>query len=248
MKKSLLILNLFAFNITLFAADSITAEVSAVVFLRQEVETLSTEVESLKKSGQSEMDVYIQREQEISAMLLKERFKTDQLKVQIEVGKNKIETSTKKVPALSGEKWIAEFWNRYQSSLKSAQPVYATKLSDRLQKIKLDFIQKRISYEHALLQTWYLLDEDLKKSQEAEFILAPLRIKEKTYHVEMVRMGRAGGYLRTANGEYGQLQYNKDWEIVFFDDSQSKKMIETLLVQFKQQQKTGLYSLPGKNL
>jgi hypothetical protein len=122
------------------------------------------------------------------------------------------------------------------------------KLNDRLQKIKLDFTQKRISYEHALLQTWYLLDEDLKKSQEAEFILAPLKIREKTYHVEMVRMGRTGGYLRTANGQYGQLHFEKDWEIVFFDDGQSKKMIEILLAQFKQQQKTGLYSLPGKNL
>lgn len=248
MKKLLLTLNLLIFNISLADADTITSEVSAVVLLRQEVESLSIEVESLKKSGQSEMDVYIQREQEISTMLLKERFKTDQLKVQIEVGKNKIETSTKKVPAFSGEKWIADFWDRYLSSLKSAQPVYALKLNERLQKIKLDFSQKRISYEHALLQTWYLLDEDLKKSQEAEFILAPLKIREKTYYVEMVRMGRAGGYLRTANGQYGQLHYDHDWEIVFFDDSQSKKMIETLLAQFKQQQKTGLYSLPGKNL
>jgi hypothetical protein len=85
MKKLLLTLNLLIFNESLANADTINSEVSAVVLLRQEVESLSIEVESLKKSGQSEMDVYIQREQEISAMLLKERFKTDQLKTQIEV-------------------------------------------------------------------------------------------------------------------------------------------------------------------
>lgn len=226
-------------------ADSISSEVSAIMNLRQEVEVLSLEVESLKKTQQAQMDVYIQREQEIAAQLLKERFKTDQLKTQINVSKEKIGNSPNKIKSNNRDEWIQVFWRGYDLSISKAHPFYGQKLKERLEKIKLDYAQKKISNEHALLQTWYILDEDLKKSQEAEFILAPLTINQKLHHVEIVRLGRSKGYFRTAEGLYGQMSYSKGWDYKFFEDKSSKSMIETLIAQFKQQQKTGLYSLPG---
>lgn len=226
----------------------INSEVNAVMTLRQEVEVLSQEAENLKKAEQAQLDAYIQREQELTALLLKERFKTDQLISQINTGKKKIEDVSRKVKVASSDEWIKKFWDNYNNSLSAAHPFYSNKFKERLAKIRLDYAQKKISYEHALLQTWFVLDEDLKKAQDAEFVLAPLTIKNKLYHVEMVRMGRTKGYFRTADNQYGQLFYNKDWEMQFFTDRSSQKMIETLLTQFKQQQKTGLYNLPGIKL
>lgn len=229
-------------------AATLEQEVATTSQLRQEVELLSLEVENLKKGQQSEMDVYIQREQEIIAQILKEKFRGDQIKIQIQSGKGKLQHHGKTLRSRTSEAWLKTFWEKYFTSLEKAHPLYALKLHERIQKLKMDLDQNKISYEHALLQTWFVLDTDLSKAQEAEFILAPLQLEDKLYHVEMVRLGRTKGYFRTAEGKYGQLHYDQKWQLTFFDDSTSHKMIETLLAQFKQQQKTGLYQLPGIEL
>ena len=234
---------LFFFSFPAFS--SLQEEVNVTAELRREVELLSSEIEGLKKTQQAELDVYIQRHQEVTSLLLKEKFREDQLLSQIKLGKEKLEAYSKKISAKGSESWILDFWKQYEDSLKRAHPLYAGKLIERLNKLKVDFSFKKISYEHALLQTWFILESDLAKSQEAEFVLAPLQLKDKLYHVEMVRFGRSKGYFRSADGKYGMLSFNKNWELTIFDSKGDEEMIEVLLGQFKQQQKSGLFQLPG---
>lgn len=229
-------------------ADVPSSDAEAVMTMRQEVEVLASEIEVVKKMNQSHLDVYIQREQELSSMLLREKFKTDQINSQINVGKNKIFQNQVNIKNSKKSLWITDFWPKYEDSLKKSNPLYANKIKERLEKIKLDFRDKRISYEHALIQTWFLIDEDLKKSQDSEYHLAPLNVNGETYNVEMVRLGRTKGYFRTAQGQYGLMEHKGKWILSYFEDKKSKDMIESLLVQFKQQQKTGLYNLPGIKL
>jgi hypothetical protein len=241
----LLIISIFTFS---SFAQTLNEEVAATTHLRQEVELLSHEVESLKKSQQSEMDVFIQRYQEVSAQVLKERFRQDQLKTQINLGLSKLKSHSKKILPKGSENWLKEFWAKYENSLEVAHPLYAKKLQERISKLKVDLAFNKISYEHALLQTWFVLETDLNRAQDAEFLLSPLQIEDKLYHVEMVRLGRNKGYFRTAEGKYGLLSHDKSWGMTFFEDKSSKEAIETLLTQFKQQQKTGLHKLPGIKL
>lgn len=244
----LIIIMILLFTYYGLHAATLDQEIQTTSRLRQEVEILSLEVENLKKGQQSEMDVYIQREQEVTAQILKEKFRGDQIRTQIQLGKSKLQHHGKNLRSRTSEAWLISFWKKYLASLERAHPLYANKLSERIQKLKMDLAQNKISYEHALLQTWFVLDSDLSKAQEAEFVLAPLQLEDKLYHVEMVRFGRTKGYFRTAEGQYGQLHFNRKWQLAFFEDSTSQKMIETLLAQFKQQQKTGLYQLPGIQL
>lgn len=219
-------------------------DINQVMKLRQEVEVLSVEVEYLKKSSQSEIDVYLSREQEVNATLLKEKFKTDQLNIQIKSGKEKIER-------LSGAKYknvknfLTDFWEKYEKSLSKANPVISTKLKERLSKLKFDYSNRKISYEYGLLQTWYILEDDLKLSKEADFVIASIPYGEKTIQAEMVRMGRTMAFIRTAEGRYGVLYSNPEMKIDFYEETNSKEMIDVLIKQFKQQTKTGLYQLPG---
>jgi hypothetical protein len=241
----LIIVSMFSFS---SFAQSLNKEVAATTKLRQEVELLSHEVETLKKSQQSEMDVFIQRYQEVAAQVLKERFRQDQLKTQINLSLSKLKSHSKKILPKGSENWLKKFWSEYETSLDGAHPLYAQKLKERISKLKVDLSFNKISYEHALLQTWFVLENDLNKSQDAEFLLSPIQVDEKLYHVEMVRLGRTKGYFRTAEGQYGLLSHDKKWGMTFFEDKNSKESIETLLTQFKQQQKTGLHKLPGIKL
>ncbi len=248
MKLLILMLILILMTTTNLLAGTLEHEVSTTSQLRQEVELLSLEIETLKKNQQSVMDVYIQRDQELSAQILKEKFRGEQFKTQIRLSQDKLAKHAKAMKTITSQTWLKDFWSRYDNSLKLAHPLYAPKLQERIQKLKMELEQQKISYEHALLQTWFVLDNDLAQAQQAEFILSPLQVDEKLYHLEMVRFGRTKGYFRTSEGQYGQLLFNDKWQMEFFEDTSSQKMIETLLSQFKQQQKTGFYQLPGIQL
>lgn len=239
---------LFFISTTNSFAQASNDEVQAVINLRQDVEVLSLEVENVKKSNQALMDTYIQREQELSAMLIREKFRSDQIKSQIALGKNKIYSNQVNMTTKSDTNWLVKFWMRYEDSLKKANPLYSNRLKEKLQKIKLDYKDKRLSYEHALMQTWFIVDEDLKKSQDTEYHLAPLSLEGKNYNLEMVRLGRTKGYFRSAEGKYGLLELKDKWAVTYFEDKESITKIDLLLSQFKQQQKTGLFNLPGMSL
>lgn len=228
-----------------FSYAGIKDDVTQVMKLREEVELVAAEVESLKKASQAEVDVYLNREQEVNSNLLKEKFKTDQLKIQIKSGKDKIEKMSKNNQGTTLENNLTKFWTKYDSLLDKANPVIATKLKERLNKLKFDYKNKKISYEHALIQTWYLLEDDFKSSKEADFSISSLNYQGKNYQLEMVRLGRNLAFYRSAEGEYGQLNATPSLKLVKFSDSKSKEMIDLLIIQFKQQTKTGLYSLPG---
>jgi len=219
-----------------------------VMKLREEVEALSLEVESQKKSNQAEVDVYIQRQQEVETSLLKEKFKTDQLLEQIKIGKGKIERLSKNNKAILVDNFLTKLWKSYEESLKRANPVFATKLNERLQKLKFDYINRKISYEHALLHTWFLFEDDIKFSKEAEFSISSLTIDNKTHQVEMVRLGRNMAYIRTAEGQYAKMVTKPTIMLEYYSDNNSIENIETLIKQFKLQNKTGIYNLPGLNL
>lgn len=244
----LLILTLVFITNTNLLAGTLEQEVSITSQLRQEVELLSLEIETLKKNQQSVMDVYIQRDQELSSQILKEKFRGEQFKTQIRLSQGKLAKHAQAMKTKTSQMWLKNFWSKYENSLTLAHPLYAPKLQERIKKLKMELEQQKISYEHALLQTWFVLDNDLTKAQGTEFILSPLQVDEKLYHLEMVRFGRTKGYFRTSEGQYGQLLFNDKWQMNFFEDTASQKMIETLLSQFKQQQKTGLYQLPGIQL
>ena len=239
---------IIAFLLAFSAFSATTEEIAQTAKLREEVELLAHEVEALKKTQQAEMDVYIQRFQEISAQTLREKFRQDQLKTQIKLGQKKLETQMGSKVSIQGLSWLKEFWGQYEQSLQMANPIYAVKLKERVAKLKLDLEMKKISYEHALLQAWFVLESDLNKAQEAEFALTSLELDGKLYHVEMVRLGRTLAYFRTADAKYGLMMFTDKWFTQFLTDSASKSDIETLLTQFKQQQKTGLHRLPEFNL
>ena len=229
-------------------ADSISAEASAVSILRQEVEMLSNEIEVQKKLNQSQLDVYIQREQEISAQILREKFKAEQIKSQIQLSKEKIAQNQVRVSGKNNQDWLNQFWVKLNTSYESANPIFSQKFKERLAKLRFDLKEKKITYEHALLQTWFLLDEDLRKSQDSEYVIAPLNLNNEILNVELIRLGRSRGYFRTAQGKYGHMDYENGWKISYFNDKKSIEKINTLLSQYKKQQKTGLYELPGMKL
>ena len=238
--KVLILIALFS-TLDVFAFDT-----AKLVKLREEVEVLSLELEQSRKKLQGELDVYLARDTELDSMILKEEFRKSQLATQIELAKSKLSQNVKESNGKNEEIWLKNFWKSYELSLDKANPFLSRAQNEKLKKIKFDFSNKRLSLEHAYIQTFYIIDEDLKKSQDAELVISPIKYKENTYNVEMARVGRSLAFFRTSTGKYGKIFFEDELKISWIEDFQSIKVVDQMLVQFKKQEKTGLYDIPFK--
>lgn len=232
---------------TFFIACSAWADAARVLDLRQEVEKLANELEAQKKEQQAVLDVYLQRRQELQALILREKFRADQLATQ----KSKLSQALKeksldaqgspKAPA-----WFAPLLARLQDEIDRGLPL--GERADDIGRIRTTLAQGKTTVESSLVQTWFVLEGALKRRTSSEFLLTPLRVGGVTAPAEVVRLGDLLAYVRTADGVYGMVsrpELNAPWELKKFEGSKEAEQVERLLSQFKQNQKTGLYHLPG---
>ena len=198
-----------------------------------------------QKENQSTLDVYLQRRQEIQAQLLREKFRADQLQTQ----KNRLSEALKKnrldaAGSIKAPEWFAPLLNRLESELALNLPM--GEASNELEKIRGTLAQGKTTFETALIQTWFLLENSIRRRTSSEYLMTTVDIDQKKEPAEIVRLGDLLAYVRTAGGEYGLMTRLGDkWQLTRFDDKSKQAQIEKLISQYKQNQKTGLYELPG---
>jgi hypothetical protein len=225
--------------------NSAWANPQKVLELRQDVERLAQEVEEKQKENQSTLDVYLQRRQEIQAQLLREKFRADQLQTQ----KTRLSEALKKnrldaAGSIKAPEWFAPLLNRLESELALNLPM--GEASNELEKIRGTLLQGKTTFETALIQTWFLLENSIRRRTSSEYLMTTVDIDQKKEPAEIVRLGDLLAYVRTAGGEYGLMTRLGDkWQLTRFDDKSKQAQIEKLISQYKQNQKTGLYELPG---
>lgn len=231
--------------IALLVINTAWANPQKVLELRQDVERLAQEVEEKQKENQSTLDVYLQRRQEIQAQLLREKFRADQLQTQ----KNRLAEALKKnrldaAGSIKAPEWFAPFIDRLEKELALNLPM--GEASNELEKIRGTLSQGKTTFETALIQTWFLLENSIRRRTSSEYLMTTVEIDQKKEPAEIVRLGDLLAYVRTAGGEYGLMsRQGEKWQLTRFDDKSKQLQIEKLIAQYKQNQKTGLYELPG---
>jgi hypothetical protein len=233
------------FLIALILINTAWANPQKVLELRQDVERLAQEVEEKQKENQSTLDVYLQRRQEIQAQLLREKFRADQLQTQ----KTRLSDALKKnrldaAGSIKAPEWFAPLLTRLEGELALNLPM--GEASNELEKIRGTLLQGKTTFETALIQTWFLLENSIRRRTSSEYLMTTVEINQKKEPAEIVRLGDLLAYVRTAGGEYGLMtRQGAKWTMTRFEDKSKQAQIEKLISQYKQNQKTGLYELPG---
>ncbi len=227
-----------------------------VMKLRTEVELQAQETEIQKKRYQSQIDVSIQKEQELQEEILRLELTKRQLQKQIFLSKEKLAKHSFVQGHVKGQKEerrdgkLKSFWNDYEVFIQGDFPLVRKLEEERLKKIRIQYDDQKISYEQAIIQTVLLLDDHLQKNTVTEFLLTPYAENEKSYNLEMIRLGGALGLYRSADSKYGLIRKDDQthWKMVESSDRDFQRGLDLLLTQFKQQIKTGLYQIPGVHL
>ncbi len=225
----------------LFIATARADEVEQMLRLRKDVEVLSQEVESLQKSSQAKIDVYIQEQQDLESKLFQEKVRLDQIRASMKSWQkdNKIQDA-KSSDATA--KWAFEFIALYEKNLDLATPMHASPVRSALSKTAYELKNHRITDGQALITLWFTLESDLRKSLEVEYELIQYKEGDKVISAQSARLGRSLAFVRTADGRYG---LHKGKKIQYFTNSKEAASLDLFIGQLKKQERSGLFKLPG---
>jgi hypothetical protein len=186
------------------------------------------------------MDVYIQEDQELEAKILQEKLKTLQIQKTTEfiLKQNQQKTIKKDQNTLPFENFVSN----YQNYLKKLLPEEKNQSTEKIEKIVFELKSNKLTYEQALLQTWFLLESDLRSSQEVSFKLTQIDFQGKQTPVEMIKLGRNLAYIRTPDKQYALINEQRPIDLV--ESNNDQKNLEVLFTQIKKEQKTGIFELP----
>lgn len=220
--------------------------------LRKEVELLSLEVSTTQKTVQAKIDVFIEEDQNLEAKIFSEQTKIDQITAAEKELLLKKESKLELQGLDKTRQWCFEFIGKYRNDLQLTLPSYRSALEEKLNKIDYELKHHRINEDQALISLWFVLEHDLRKSQEIGFELVQIPYQGKIISAEMARLGRSIGFIRTMEGKYGVLNTTKpagfnshlDSALTISQDQNSIRSIEVLISQVKKNEGYGIFKLP----
>ncbi len=232
---------LLCFLTQLTKASSL-GEVQKIIELRQNVETVSQELDQQNQRQNAEIEMLVQRKNELELNFSRDRLKLQVLKNKSEWNQNhKISgLKTSKSDAVFIKKWILGLQNWVQRSLPINQ-------ESRLEQI-LEF-EKRLQAEEPvevlIWDIWSFIDGEIKMTKSNQYELMNLPLADPTL-AEVARIGMLQVYFKTPDKQYGYAVKNdKKWTYQITNQEIEKAAIQKILNAVKEKKSRTRLDFPG---
>ncbi len=239
MKLKIALLGLF-FSMVLFADFQEMSQ--NIVRLRQEIELLNTDLESLQKNQSTQLDSLLSRRSELEIQLKKERLKSLQLKEKKLALKYKIAPKKGLTPK---EREMVLAWHKDLTQwLNNSLPYKIEERSLELKKIG-EAIKNDASLHEVVAQLWKFSEKQFDLVRHNKFEVVPLEVEGKKTTAEVARVGLLTFAFKLPTDEFGFAKKREGkWILDVADQNSELTAAKRLISKFKEKKYSGLFDLP----
>jgi len=239
MKLKIVLLGLI-FSLTSFADFKEMSE--RLIRIRQEIELLNTDLDSLQRTQNSQMESLLSRRAELEIQLKKERLKGFQLKEKKLALKNKIAPKKGMTPK---EKELVQSWHKDLALwLDNSLPYKNEERKLELEKIK-ETINKNASFHEVIGQLWRYSEKQIELVRHNKFEVVNLEVAGKKTTAELARVGLITFAFKLPSEEFGfAKKVGGKWVLNIADKNDELTAAKRLISKFKEKKYSGLFDLP----
>lgn len=233
-----MIILIFLLSTFAFAAEDLS---SKILSLRSEVEEAGNAIDESRRQRMANLDVLLQRKNEVELSLRKERLKT----LQLQEKRKHLSSLTQSVAKKSELDSLVVWAKDLKATVNNGIPF---RKEERLEAI--DAVAKRIeagreSPVSLATELWTLTEKELKMAGGNEYRLMKMKLANKEVDAEVARIGTIQTLFRSSSGELGYAKRsgsNWEWTVA---SSDQQKAIDRLMNQFRDKSYSGWFELPG---
>jgi hypothetical protein len=239
MKLKILLIGLI-FSLNSFADFKEMSE--RLIRIRQEIELINTDLDSLQKTQNSQLESLLSRRAELEIQLKKERLKGFQLKEKKLALKNKI---TPKKGMIPKERELVLDWHKNLTSwLNASLPYKNEERNLELEKIK-ELINKNSSFHEIIGQLWRFSEKQIELVRHNKFEVVNLEVAGEKTTAELARVGLITFAFKLPSEEVGfAKKVGGKWTLDIADQKDEATAAKRLISKFKEKKYSGLFDLP----
>jgi chromosome condensin MukBEF ATPase and DNA-binding subunit MukB len=217
-----------------------------LVRVRQEIEILNTDLESLQKNQNSQLDSLLSRRSELEIQLKKERLKSLQLKEKKMALKNKI--APKKGLSLKERAMVLRWHKDLTQWLNNSLPYKIEERNLELKKIE-EAIKNNTSFHEVVGQLWKFSEKQIDLIRHNKFEVLNLEVDGKKSTAEVARVGLLTFAFKLPSDEVGfAKKTGGKWILDVSDKNNELTAANRLISKFKEKKYSGLFELPIADL
>ncbi len=212
--------------------------------LRNEVESLSEDLNTSKTDTRNEIQALARQKADLKVELDREQIRVQKLRAALEKKKTQVaETSTEGedlAPIFTAA--VGGLRNYIQGSL----PFRVTERLAELDKIEDQRKTGVLTYPRALVRVWSLIEDELRMTHENATFQQTINLGGDELLAEVVRLGMVMLYFQTRDGRVGYADKAQEgWRFVLATEDADEKQIRSLFDSFKRQIRVGFFRIPN---
>ncbi|MEE2788549.1 MAG: DUF3450 family protein [Myxococcota bacterium] len=216
----------------------------ALAKLRVEIETLTDDIQSRKRSHRERDRVHESQRAQLEAEIQREEIRVTQLEARKAVLTTRIDRArqaeTTLEPIFSG---AADALEKY---IQQSIPFRRTERLAEIETLKARLASGTMTPALAMTRLWSLVEDEQRMSRDTGLFRDTLVLNGQRTLVDVVRFGTVGLYFRTGDNRVGRVvRSGNEWRTEFVDVPESQTAILRLFENFKKQIRVGFFELPN---
>lgn len=179
----------------------------------------------------------------VNVLTLKTKEMSETLKKKQDLSKGKDLSDYKGYNSL-----ILKSFEEILKNLNTVVPFKVTERSAKIEKIIEDYKNKKLTSAELINEYWLVLQRELRLAESIEVQKDTIALNNKTYKVDVLRLGTFAQYFRTQDGRVGSYMKNSQgvWEKNLLEKSIFTKEVLNIFAMRDQNIKDGFYKIPLK--
>lgn len=211
--------------------------------IRQEVEALSSEVESKKDDLKNQLRSLAAQKQELEMEREREEMRLRQLRAAKAKQIEQVVDDTHRDELL--EPVVMRSADLIESKINGALPFKTAERAAEIDKIRRKRKEGLLKSADAVARLWDRVEDELRLAGENGIYRQVIEVNGEEMLVDVARVGMVMIFYRTKNGYVGKAELeNGKWRWTQLTDPEDRKQVFTLFDSFKKQIRTGFFVLP----
>ena len=211
--------------------------------LRQEVETLSLDLETAKEDTRSRLQTLDAQKTDLGVQQGRAQFQLDALQKE-HAEKQALVASASSDPAYRTALLSASA--ELKTQIETGLPFRTQQRLEALDELTGKISSEQLSNEQSMARLWAFAEDELRLARENAKDRQVISFDNREVLADVVRLGMVALYFRTPDDQVGRAVKNGDnWTWVAFEDRGEANQVLALFDGFERGLRTGIYSIPN---
>lgn len=229
---------------TAFASERIENFASELAKLRNDVQSLSTQIEDYEDESKSRLRSLRTRKADVDLEVQREDLRKSQLGQNLERLRKQFEAEDRLRETLKPK--VVEGIGQLKAYIETSLPFKKAERLAQLDKMTSQMTEGLLNADKAAARLWEAYEDEMRLNRESGLYRQVIAVDGEEILTDVVRLGMLAMFYKTRDGRMGRVVRDGDaWKVEAFSAKEDLESVNVLFDAFKKNIRVGFFTVPA---